>query len=68
MEGKKVTAVSFNNMSEYMKNFDLTKRIEKLEKERDTLYRLIKNHYADTTTFIDQEWYMDQEAGKSSQE
>ena len=63
-----MTAISFNNMSEYMKNLDLTKRIDKLEKDMDTLYRLIKNHYVDTTTFIDQEWYMDQGAGKSSQE
>ena len=53
MEGKEVTAISFNNMSEYMKNMDLTKRIEKLEKDRDTLYRLIQNHYDDTTTFME---------------
>ena len=54
-----MTAVSFNNMSEYMRNFDLTKRVEHLEvkeKERNALLKLIQNHYDDTTKFIDRKY------------
>ena len=54
MEGQEITALGFNNMSEYMRNFGLTKRNETLEKERDQLLKLIRNHHNDTTKFIEE--------------
>ena len=59
VEGEEISAITFNNMSEYMRNFDLRNRIEKLEKkekERDALFKLIKNHYQDTTKFIERKY------------
>ena len=57
VEGHEMTAVSFNNMSEYMRNFSLTKQNEKLEKERNALLKLIRDHYDDTSKFIEGKYF-----------
>ena len=57
VEGHEMTAVSFNNMSEYMRNFSLTKQNEKLEKERNALLKLIRDHHDDTSKFMEGKYF-----------
>ena len=45
---QQVTAVRITNMSEYMNNFELNSRIQKLEDQQKVLFKLIEDLSKDT--------------------